>query len=254
MKIQPASMKTSILSNFPAFSCVFGLAISLLSQGNARAAEVFTATLLAEKSTCILGEPVMVTATIGYRGQTAIEVNHPLDRGRYKEIVEVARDEDGKFDRFLTKEEYADALQDRLLLGPLRFEPGTNMVRKFVVHRWYRGVAPKENTNLLVFAKAGECRIRFTVVLDEQKFTNEVRITVVEPTTDADRGAWAWLQHGNRLERFCELDYLPADLISRDARVARERLLKPLDEMLVNYRDSAYSRCIRRIAPERQPQ
>jgi len=213
----------------------------------------FVVSLNAEKTAYVLGEPVFITASIMYNGRNTVEVNNPLDVGPYRESIEVATGGSSTFDRFTTRAEYSEARRDRMNPMPrLRFEPGTNVIREFVIHRWYRGMAPKGNTNILVFAKPGEAAIRFTVAYDGRAFTNEVRIIITEPASDADREAWAWLQHRDRLEKFCELDYLPTDSTSKYGKEVRERMLKPLDDMLLNFRDSVYSKYMRRVAPERQ--
>jgi len=216
------------------------------------AADLLVVTITTDKPVYLIGEPVGLTATIRYNGSTPVHVNNPLDPGPYQEIVEIALPGDTRFERFVTRIEHSDAKRDRAtLLPPVRFEPGTNLVREHVVQRWYRGFAAKYNTNLLVFPTKGDYRIRFTAVFDKRVFSEERIISVVDPITDVDKAAWTWLSQSNRLERFCDLDYLPKPDDYNGPQEFRERMLKPFDEFLAKYRESAYARYISRIAPER---
>lgn len=227
--------------------------ILMLNNGRLNAASEFAVTLHTDKTNYLVGEPIFLTGTIEYQGQTTVEVNNPLDPGSYKEVVEVALRGDGQFVRFTTRSEYIDSLKDRLALHRLRLEPGIKLVRRHTLLCWFRGTAPEGKTNILVFPTDGEYEIRFTVVFDAKRFSSVTRISVAEPVSETDKRAWAWLQQPNRLEKFCELDYLPAELTHEPSRKIREEMLKPFDELLRDYRDSVYATYIKRIAPERTP-
>jgi hypothetical protein len=240
-------------TKIPTFSAqIFTLAVYLFLLGTTRAAEEFSVSLRTDKSSYFIGEPVFLTAIIEYGGNALLEVNHPLDSGSYKEVVEVAFARDSKFVKLTTRAEYSDAKRDRR--GPmarLRLEPGAKLLREHILLRWYRGLTPEGAKSPLVFSKFGEYRIRFSVLRDEKRYSSEMRIVVSAPTSAEDKAAWSWLQQHDRLDKFCQIDDLPKILQGVPNSTVREKLPQLFSELLNQFPASVYAKSLTPITTGR---
>ena len=226
---------------------------SLLCLAGATTAAEFSVALQSEKQEYLLGEPVVVTATITYQGEKAIDVNNPLDPGAYKESLDVSPAADAKWNKFKTHAEIVDERKDRSALPSIHFEPGTKIVRENTLVSWPKRHKPTDSQNVLVFPKAGDYLVRFVVTLGDKTFSDQIRISVGEPLDDSDKGAFAWLQADERLQKFGELDSLSPDVQDDLAQKSRKKMLSPFNELLKKYPTSTYSRYVRKVAPEHQP-
>ena len=183
-----------------------------------------------------------LTVVISYNGRAPLDVNNPLDRGEYSERIEIASGISGDFMRFLTAEEAADELDDRASLLPrLHWQPDSKRTYHLTLFCWHRGFIPRGTTNLLVFPEAGKYRIKCTVGFGGADYAQTTTVTFVEPERDIDRKAWRWLERQDKgvLEEYGDLDHLLAE------PVIRTRVLGRLNELLIQYPESAHVKYVK---------
>ncbi len=206
----------------------------------------FSVSLKTDKSEYLVGEPVAVSATVSYSGSVPLEFNDPRDPGQYVETLEIAHmAKDPQFRKFVSRAEAADAKAERGQFPAVVFNTGTQIDRNYFIHGWPKDFAP--GSDVLVFAKPGVYVVRFTARFNSEIASEETLISINEPTTDADKGAWKWLQQNDRLEKFCDLDTVPKE--ATDANKAeREKLLKPFEDLMKQFPDSVYAKYVRSVA------
>ena len=88
--------------------CVFLAVLTTISGQSQIAVSIST-----DKRTYILGEPVVATTTIVYKGEKPILVNNPLEKGPFSKSIEII-DPSNRVYRFVTNEEYNEARRDRI--------------------------------------------------------------------------------------------------------------------------------------------
>ena len=202
----------------------------------------FTVRLTTRTNTYIVGEPVVVDATVEFTGTNSLTVNNPLDKGVYLERFEIANSADGNFTNYMTSEEAHDALIDRTALPPISFSPhAKRMLHYAVLGKHSPG---RDNLTSLVIPVAGAYDIRFVVSYRGKEFNAATHVKVVDPQNDEDKAAWATIQREGLLPSYCATESLPKDEVLRKQRAAK------LDSLLTRFPNSTYSKTINKRLTE----
>lgn len=226
-------IKTSIYIVLALFGCVF-------ANAQTHSPQMFSLSLTTDKFNYVLGEPVVLTVVIAYDGDSTLEVNSSLDNGNFKQIVEIAPAETGKFRRFATWEEARDALIDRTALPKIQWKSGTRVTNSYSMFYWR---LTNDETNLIVFPSPGGYKIRFTIKNGNEEYSQEVQVSFSSPKSDADIKGWNWIQKQNPrvLEEYSEINrFLGVPQV-------RGRVMGDLDGLLTQNPESVHAKYITQI-------
>lgn len=195
----------------------------------------FSVSLTASATKILVGEPVVLTVTICYKGTAAIEVSDPLDRVDYEEFITIQAPHDPAERQFLTEEEAIDALMERLAKPRKKILPQTVMSRIIMIWCW--NLKP-QGARDPVFAVPGEYRIRYAVRWGSVIYDDALHIQVRQPETAVDQCAW------ERISREEAIYFLQHSTVPSSENLQAADVVALLQRTLADCPGSTYSRYI----------
>ena len=216
--------------------CLLGVYCSAFAQSSA-----FEVSILADKNTYALGEPVGLRVVTYCSGNAGVDTNNSPDKGNYSARLEVASGDSGQFRRFHTWDGVNGQRSSRAAsLSRIRLRPGQQTTNSVTLFCWW---SAGPDMGKMVFANAGKYQIRYTVELGGRSYAQSTSVEFTEPSNDADCGAWDWLrkQGTNVLAEYGGVEQTLAN---------SSRLVGPPDalrELLARYPDSAQASYVMRV-------